>query len=385
MSPNEQKLNIKKKILIFSLAYHPFIGGAEIAIKEITERLGDVFDFDMITANLDGKQLVMQRDFNGINRIYRVGSGLVAKYFFPWLAYAQACKLHKQNNYHIVWAIMANQAGWAALKFKKNFSQIPYLLTLQEGDSEFDIWLRTFFIRPIYKSIYRRADRIQAISSFLAQRAKRMGAKCPIFVIPNGVNFFESVSIDKNLDIKLIFSSSRLVKKNGMDDLIKAFWILRNKYKRKVDLKIVGQGYLKDKLEKMIKTLGLKNLIEGKILEGEIPYYQVYKYLSRADIFVRPSLSEGLGNSFLEAMSMGVPIIGTKMGGIPDFLEDGKTGWFCEVKNPESIAEKMNYILDDKNKKEVDSVVFAAKKLVRDKYSWSSISSRMLDFFNIVN
>jgi len=176
-----------KKILIFSLAYYPFVGGAEVAIKEITDRLGDDFEFEMVTCNLDGQQKEFER-LGNIN-VYRIGRGRVRKYLFPWLAYGKAIELQKENNYSAVWAMMANQAGWAALKFKKKFPQVKYLLTLQEGDSEWDIFWRTFLIRPIYKAIYCQADYIQAISNFLAERAKKLGTKCPIGVVPNGVKF----------------------------------------------------------------------------------------------------------------------------------------------------------------------------------------------------
>ncbi|MEK7167681.1 MAG: glycosyltransferase family 4 protein, partial [Patescibacteria group bacterium] len=174
----------KKKVLIFSLAYHPFVGGAEVAIKEITNRLGEEFDFDLITVNLDGKQL-REESIGNIN-VHRIGKGKLNKYFFPWSALKKAEELKRKNNYDLIWAMMANQAGWAAMKFKKKNPQIKYLLTLQEGDSERDIWLRTFLIRPIYKAIYRKADHIQAISGFLARRARKMGAKCPVEVVGNG-------------------------------------------------------------------------------------------------------------------------------------------------------------------------------------------------------
>ena len=183
--------NIKKRILIFSLAYHPFIGGAEVAIKEITDRLGSPaqggqgFCFDMITVNLDGRQKKVERIGN-VN-VYRIGSVKLSKYLFSWTAYQLAKKLHQKNNYNLIWAMMANQAGWAAKKFKKKFPSVKYLLTLQEGDSEWDIWFRTWFMRPIYKSIYRRADQIQVISNFLKKRAENLGAKCSIEVVPNGV------------------------------------------------------------------------------------------------------------------------------------------------------------------------------------------------------
>ena len=158
------------KILIFSLAYFPFVGGAEVAVKEITDRLSD-FEFDMITVNLDGKQKSEERI--GRVNVFRIGKGKASKYTFPFTAKALAHKLCEKNIYDAIWAMMANQAGLAALFFKKKNPNIPLLLTLQEGDSEFDIWLRTWFMRPLYKNIYRKANYIQAISNFLADRAKK--------------------------------------------------------------------------------------------------------------------------------------------------------------------------------------------------------------------
>ena len=368
----------KKRILIFSLAYHPFVGGAEVAIKEITERLGDEFEFEMITANLDGRQSSELENFNGISKVYRVGSGGRDKYRFPWLAYSKALELQQQNGYQAIWAMMANQAGWAALKFKRRFPNIPYLLTLQEGDSEWDIWLRTWLIRLIYKAIYLRADQIQTISNFLARRAKKLGAKCPIEVVPNGIAIKSDESKIGNNGSKTIISVSRLVKKNGLGDLIMAVGIINKDGDKPVVLKIIGEGKLRSRLENLIKKLKINDRV---IIKGQIPNEQVYGYLKQADVFVRPSLSEGLGNAFLEAMAMGVPVIGTPVGGIPDFLTDGETGWFCEVKNPQSIAEKIKYVLAEENKAEVQRVTTGAKKLVEEKYDWELIVGRMNKIF----
>src|SRR3989338_8514984 len=149
------------RILIFSLAYRPFIGGAEIAVEEITKRINDAA-FDLLTVNLDGRQKPVEKVGNVL--VYRLGRNKLAKYFFPFLAYRQARRLHAQKPYDAIWAIMANQAGLAAWKFKKKFPRVKYLLTLQEGDSLKSIWWRTWFMRGIYKAIYRRADHIQAIS-----------------------------------------------------------------------------------------------------------------------------------------------------------------------------------------------------------------------------
>ncbi|MBU1102183.1 glycosyltransferase family 4 protein, partial [Patescibacteria group bacterium] len=105
----------------------------------------------------------------------------------------------------------------------------------------------------------------------------------------------------------------------------------------------------------------------------------VPKYLAISDVFVRPSLSEGLGNSFLEAMAAGVPIIGTKVGGIPDFLRDGETGLFCEARNPQSIAEKITLLLSDEILRQ--RLIANARKLVEEKYNWDNIAQKMGNIF----
>lgn len=407
------------KILIFSLAYHPFVGGAEVAIKEITDRLPD-FQFEMITADLDGRQK-SEEQIGNIKvhrlsfaqsaranevvasspslmpvRLGRKGGGrgrfknILTKYLFPWLAYRRAIKLHRENHYDMIWAMMANQAGWAALKFKKKFPEVKYLLTLQEGDSEWDIWWRTFLIRPIYKNIYRRADHIQAISSFLAKRAKKLGARCAVEVVGNGIADVvarESAQggrprqsqVNQDGNVKKIITVSRLVKKNGIKNLIESFQILVTRYSLPVTLKIVGDGPLRPDLEKLARDFKIDKQTE---FVGNIHNQKVYEFLSQADVFVRPSLSEGLGNAFLEAMAVGVPVIATPVGGIPDFLKDGETGWFCKVKDPASIAEKIAYILDEKNKDEVARVVENARKMVEEKYNWNNIAISMGRIFN---
>jgi glycosyltransferase involved in cell wall biosynthesis len=362
----------KPKILIFSLAYLPFIGGAEIAVQEITKRLVGDFEFDLITCNLDGKQ--KNEEHAGNVKVYRVGKGKFGKLLFHWLAYKKAIELHKKNNYSAVWSIMANRAGFATLFFKKKFPQIKFLLTLQEGDSVFDIWKKTWYIRPLYKAIYRKADFIQAISNFLANRAKKYGYKGKIEIVPNGVNLMEIEDKKvENKNEKIILTISRLVKKNGVADLVKAMKFLDAK------LVIVGVGNLENKLKNLAQKIGVIDKVE---FVGKVSYENIGKYYVIADVFCRPSLSEGLGNAFLEAMSAGVPVIATPVGGIPDFLVDGETGWFCEVKNPKSIAEKIEYILDEKNKEEVARVVKNAQKMVMEKYTWEKIAEEMKKIFN---
>ena len=123
---------IKPRILIFSVAYEPLVGGAELAVRHITDRLSS-FEFDLITCRFAPGHRRKERVGN-VN-VYRVGFGSrLGRYIYPALAYRLARKLHKVRPYQVVWSIMAAYAGAAALMFKRRQPEVKLLLTLQEGD-----------------------------------------------------------------------------------------------------------------------------------------------------------------------------------------------------------------------------------------------------------
>ncbi|MBU1164158.1 glycosyltransferase family 4 protein [Patescibacteria group bacterium] len=371
-----------KKVLIFSITYFPFVGGAEVAIKEITDRISDC-EFDLITAKFD-KKLPSQEKIGNIN-VTRVGSGgLLDKYLFAFRAVKKANKLNK--NYDIVWAMMANYAGLAALLYKLKNTHTKYLLTLQSGDTEKFMWKRTWFWYLLYKKVYTKADRIQSISNYLEKRARKYGYKGKVDIIPNGVDldvFTQEFSsehkqkLKESLEIKpkekIIITISRLVEKNAISDLIRAVKNLN------VRLLIVGIGKLETKLKALSHEIGNHNKV---VFLGQLDHKDIPQYLAISDIFIRPSISEGLGNSFLEAMAAKVPVIATPVGGIPDFLDERKTGLFCEVKNPSSIAEKINLLLSDENLRK--EIVNNGHQLVISQYSWENIASKMNEIFNTI-
>jgi len=360
----------KRKILIFSIAYYPLIGGAEIAMKEITGRI-DSIRFDMITLRFDKKSPKFEKIGN-VN-VYRVTG---TKLFFPIIACFKATRLHKKNKYDAIWAMMAAYAGFSALFFKLTHPKIPYLLTLQEGDPLDYIKKKVHFVYPLFSRIFTKADYIQTISNYLANWAREMKAKCPIEVVPNGVDinkFKSQISNLKNTEEKILITTSRLVKKNAIGDVIEALQYLPENVK----FWILGDGPEKKNYALLVTRYSLQNRV--KFL-GFIEHSEMMKYFEKADIFIRPSLSEGMGNSFLEAMAAGIPVIAAPVGGIPDFLRDGETGLFCEVRNPKSIAEKVKLYLENDGLRE--KIIKNAREMVIKNYDWNLIAPKMKNIFN---
>ena len=393
-------MNNPKKVLIFSTSYLPFVGGAEVAIKEITDRIPGV-DFDIITGRFDFK-LPKNEKIGNVN-VFRIGFGFktLDKFWLALFGHRKATKLYKEKKYDVVWSMMASQASIAAAKFKIKESKPKLILTMQEGDEENYLkryvlnidFLYNLLIKPLHLLIFKKADFGTAISNYLIERMRNNGMKVPIELIPNGVDV-KKFDIELNLternntraalglgggDVALI-TTSRLVLKNGVGDVIKAL----PKLPENIKFVILGEGYLEKELKELAIKLNVSNRI---IFKGFVEHSVLNKYLKASDIFIRASRSEGQGISFLEAMACKLPVIATPVGGIVDFLVDPSnilgqvsTGYFCQPENPESIAETVKRVMSDSQK---NSVVENAYNMVKEKYDWDLIAGEMKKVFDI--
>lgn len=389
-------LQDKPQIAVFSLAYAPFEGGAEIATREIIKRLPGL-DFRVFTSRFDESWLAQETKENC--EILRVGKGLsgsgigsnygniFSKIYYIFAAWQAAEKMHRLKKFKVIWSIMASYGGVAALFFKLRHPSIPLLLTIQEGDSKSHLLFGKIGMVGLWGGfIIKRADYIQSISSYLKDLVIKRGTKCPVEVIPNGVdiekfsaNFDEKDigELKNNFGIKnekIIITSSRLVYKNGIDILIKSLPAILKKMP--VKCLIVGDGPERKQLEFMVKELNLSSCV---VFVGQISQKELPLYLKASDLFVRASRSEGLGNSFLEAMAAGIPIIGTPVGGIIDFLVDSVTGFCIKPEDAGALADKILYVLN--NKDLVEKVKINALALVRKNYSWEIVASAFNKIF----
>ena len=376
----EDQVKKLRRVLVFTPAYRPMIGGSEIALEEIIRRLPDVF-FDIITPRYkrEFKAFEPGSNFN----IYRVGSVFeVAKLMFPILGFFKAVKLMRDKNYDVAHAYQASYGGGAGWLSKLFYPKLKFILTLQEGE---DLAKQNLLIKFFRGLMIKKADIITAISNYLADYAIGINPKAKVFLIPNGIDLQKFQVSDHKLQTDFKFSGqkdntiitvSRLVTKNGLGDLIEAFHILNTKYLiLDTRLLIIGDGPLLTSLKLKVKSLNLEDKVD---FVGQISNEKIPQYLAQADIFVRPSLSEGLGTAFLEAIAAGLPIIATPVGGIPDFLKDGETGLFCRVGDPEDIAEKIRMVLSDDSIK--SKLMLNGRKLVEERYTWDKIA---LEFWKI--
>ena len=357
---------------MFTTAFRPMIGGSEIALEEMVRHLPDIF-FDIVTPR--HRRAFLAKECGNNFCVYRVGFGsseLIDKLAFPCLGFLKAFRLMFKHKYTAIHAYQASYGGGAAWLVKTFVPKIKFILTLQEGKG---LDKQSWGVRFFRNLIINKADAITAISGYLADFAHKVNPKAKLSVIPNGVDT-EKFKPAGNPDKNTLITVSRLVTKNGVGDLIKAMKKVGDEIPD-AKLIIVGDGPLRGKIELDIKNYGLKEkvVLSGKVSHGETP-----GYLNKASIFVRPSLSEGLGSAFLEAMASGLAVIGTPVGGIPDFLKDGETGLFCKPGDSDDIADKIIKLL--KNDELRNRLADNSRRLVQEKYTWNKIAAEFGKIYN---
>lgn len=373
-----------KRVLVFSTDDHLYpAGGAEQAFGNISARIPEI-TFDLICAKL--RPGVKSYEQVGNVNIYRLGFGIpkLDGFIVALFGQVKAKALMKEQKYDLLWSIMASYGAFAAVRVKRQ-SGLPLLLTLQEGDSFDYIYRKVKWVRRQFNEIFRTADGVQAISNYLLNWAKDMGYQGENGrVIPNGVAvemFSRNFTPEEKYQTRqsfgfsnhatVLFTSSRLEPKNGVGDAIEAL----AKLPPEVCFVICGSGSLEVALRQKVTALKLDDRVRfmGFVDPSELP-----RLMQASDIFIRPSLSEGLGNAFLEAMAAGIITVGTNVGGIPDFLVDGQNGFMVKPEDPDSIVATINKIRKLAGS-EKEIILTEAQTMVLTKYNWEVVVESMRD------
>ncbi len=210
---------------------------------------------------------------------------------------------------------------------------------------------------------------IHTAGYFAEQVIKWGGPQEKVTVIYNGVDTdmfnptIAPVAYEKKVPI--IFTARRLVKKNGLEYLIKALWQVLAKG-GECELLIAGGGPEKRRLESLAESLGIREYV--KFL-GLLPHHEIPKYLSLADLVVVPSLMEASSLFVLEAMAMEKPVIATRVGGIPEIIPEDQ-GTLIKPKDVDALTRKLTAALNG----QMGSNDHGTSKERIEDYSWQKIA-----------
>jgi len=233
------------------------------------------------------------------------------------------------------------------------------------------------YLRTLGLEVFKNADRIICLTRSDAEEIAGFG--CPlnkIRLVPNAVDseFFKPG--DERED-NLIVWVGRFVPEKGVEYLVEAARILVDKH-RDVKFLLIGYGPLKTKIIRLVYNYGL--LGKSVHFVGPLSREEIAKILSKATVFVFPSLREGLPLSVLEAMACSLPVVGSDIPGVNDVVMHGENGFLVPPKEAKALANGILVLLNDGNIRR--SFGKNARQLIVEKYEWNIVINKIEKVYN---
>ena len=383
------KDNKKIKVLMVNYEFPPIGGGGGTTTRFLAKYLAKLgVDVTVLTAN-PGKDDYLDHP-EGF-RIHYVGpkKNKLTTTHLPELARFALTIIYYSHdvirtyNPDLIHSFFAVPSGSIGLYCKKAFN-IPYITSalgadvpgFNIGDWRLDVYHS--LTKFITKSIWNNSSFIVANSNSLKESCNKFSPTHNVKVITNGVDgeIFYPLR-DKNYSensINLLYVS-RLTLQKKIGVLIKACAILNTRGTTNFKLTVVGDGHLKNEMFQKIKEYKIENKVNfsgWKNLE-ELP--DIYR---NADVFILPSVMEGMSSVALQAMACGLPIIASRVQGFEQVLEDNVNGLFAEYNNPDDFANAIEKLIKSKELREKMS----KKSMEKSKdFLWGNIAKQYLELY----
>lgn len=371
-----------KRILVITTSYFPFNGGQEIGLKRIIDSISSRhagYQFFILTPQYHKKQKQVE-EIEGI-QVYRYNSCLV-RYYSKIVPDSLNMMVHilygflfiehyiKDINPDLVIVYFLLPSAFPAVYYLRKH-RIPHFLFL--GGS--DVRNKSKLIKGTNKYIFKDISRIVTTSKSIQKTiTQNYSLRDDLFLnIPYGINLEEFRLAPKEWGRSVrILCVQRLVESKGTRYLVQAVGKIVERGINSFQVDIVGDGYERENLERLIKELSLNGVVH---FHGNLKNEEVRKYYENSQIFVFPTLNEGFGIVLLEAMATGNIILASNCSSIPEIITNNRSGVLFAPADAEDLADKLEAVLTDLNS--YSRMALTAAQDVR-RYDLSIISDRLI-------
>lgn len=369
------------RILVLCHEYPPIGGGGGRVAQDIclglAKRGHQVTVLTASYGNLPAKEIQGGVEILRLKsgRKFTFKAGLLAMAGFIWAAFWRSLGIIKQDRPDIIHAHFAVPTGAAAWALKQ-ITGIPYVLTAHLGDVPGGVpektgrWFK--WVYPLTPAIWRSAARVAAVSDFTRSLALN-SYDVPVETIHNGVDTttLDPGNIQVNRPPRIVFAGRFVHQKNPV--------VLVNILARLKDLPwnctMIGDGLLLSNIQEAIQRGGLAERIT---LTGWIPPEDVIEVFSHCDILFMPSLSEGLPVVGVQALSMGLALVMSRVGGCVELVQEGVNGALCDPADETSFEKILRRYLAD------PGALFAARLASRELARKFEISGIVIKYESIL-
>ena len=264
-------------------------------------------------------------------------------------------------NYDLVYVHIITHAA-LPLRFISFFKRIPLVFNIHGEDLITQTQLSCYFLKKAIP-LLEKSQLIVVPSYFFKNKVQELLPMIPtskIFVSASGgvKEFFYTNNEKQNNKCLKIGYVSRIDRGKGWDTFIKACKLIKDAGIQ-FEAIIAGRGLQIEEMNNLVSQLDLQNVS----FIGPVEYKELPKVYNKLDLFVFPTkLEESLGLVGLEAMACHTPVIGSHIGGLTDYIEDGINGYFFEIDNEHSLAEKISAYYHSSEEEKINMQNNAYKK-----------------------
>ncbi|MBC7878651.1 MAG: glycosyltransferase [Anaerolineales bacterium] len=351
------------KIALLSEKYTPDIGGLAISTGRLSHLLASAGHEVRVFAPNSNLPASEKRTLNsnGVS-VTRFGAHKrVDDTLVDW--FELILEEHKREPFDVLHAYFLPQAGFVAT-YAGKYLNVPSVISIRGNDIERAAFDPSKFSHVMYA--LQNANAVTTNASELAKKAKAFAEGREVNLIPNGIDvelfkpmlknegLAESLGLNegkkKEEGMPVIGFAGELREKKGLQTLLSGYAQVNKK--QPATLLIVGEVRTGDD-KKTFDEFRLSNPDSQIIVTGTISHKDMPAYYSLMDVFVHPSLRDGMPNALLEAMACEKAVIATPVGGAMDVVEDGKNGVIVNVNDENMLAEKILELLNDPKKRTI--------------------------------
>ena len=389
------------KIAQLCYLYSPALGGVETHVENVSKYLKyfgndvDIYTSDFLSLNCKERISLKEEVIYNISIHRKKGFVLPVSPYIQRFCFPTVIVDLLKENYDIVHVQSIPSNHYDLAWFTSNIKKTPLFVTAHYSPNDLDAVYKSKILSSYWKtwmkfSLNRITKLIAIVDSEKERFVKYWNIPYEkIVVIPNGINLEEFDNI-KELDVKefcgkyglhdkrLILNVGRITRVKGADILITASAPLLIKYD---DLILLIVGPIEDEqyyqsLKELVKRYNLEKRV---IITGKLSRRDILSAYKSCSIVVLPSRGEIFGITLVEGMYLKKVVIGSDSGGIPDVIENDRTGILFKSENPKDLRKKLQYVLD--NYSALNTIRENAHNIAKNRYNWEHIAKSLNDLY----
>jgi glycosyltransferase involved in cell wall biosynthesis/SAM-dependent methyltransferase len=337
------------RILLMPASYPPVPGGLQTVVQTLARALNERGHDVRVITNKYPRTLASREVLDDVAVVrwlflvprlqqlvdLRFDLFIAGLFYFPFTLVRLIFKLRRERPDAVNVHFVGGQAFFVLLA--RWFTNFQLIVSMHGYDVE-GLSERGYFDRRVFRALLRRADMVTACSRYLLEKAREVepATREKSRVVYNGIDLPPALPTAGHSG--KLFASGRMISNKGFDVLLRA----KAENKGQWQLVLMGDGPERNALESLARSIGLNGDV---IFCGNQPRSHVLSAMAEADLVVVPSRKDSFGMAALEAMAYGKPVVATRVGGLPEVLENADA-MLVEPDDPAQLARAIETALD---------------------------------------